>query len=211
MKQTKRKLGLLLATTPLFLAALCDPADELIGPSLERNAFKVRISEAFTYAVNDTLWINGKVSSMLVNSDTGDSVPSMEPSTRDIISVMRLVQGDDFSNTEEALDQFSAIASIGSTDVLGACPESELIAIAPIAASEAEFEYRVGLVALAPGDYVLSWLEPVRLRNGNLNTELLDNYPVSGRDDYLGLTKCGVGYSVENVSQERRSFFFTVE
>ena len=95
-------------------------------------------------------------------------------------------------------------------EVLGVCPESELVAKAPRNDNGQEYAYRIGLISKRPGDFVLSWLEPVDLQNKILNTQILERYPINGSNNYLGLMKCGITYTVEDVNQRRSDFFFSV-
>lgn len=192
----------------LFMSVLCEREEE--QDITTRGLFKVTVPEESNFNVTDTLWITGRVSAMLFNETTGDSLMNPNESIRDIFSVMRLKTGDSFSNTVEAISEFELVSPAGGTDFLGSCPESELIARAPLTENGEQYRYQLGLVPNNAGDFVLSWLEPVELLNEDLNIRILQKYPVDGRTDYLGLTKCGVGYAIENVSQKRREFFFTV-
>ncbi|MCW5517882.1 hypothetical protein [Muriicola sp. Z0-33] len=209
MKINIRITLLLVGISSLLMAVLCEKQE--LGPVLERNSFKVTLSEGPVFLQTDTLWINGKVSSMLANKTTGDSIMNSNDFVRDIISVLRLKTADGNSNTVEATNEFIFVTRLGNTDFLGVCPDSELIAQAPLAQNGQQYEYQIGLVGENSGDFVLSWLEPVTLQNGNLNIQILDKYPVNNKNNYLQLTKCGIGYSIEDVRQRKREFFFSVE
>ena len=208
MKKGIRTTLLLVTASQLFMAVLCER--EEIGQVTTRNPFTVTVSNEANFSINDTLWITGRVSSQLFNETTGDSVMNTNQFTRDIISVMRLKTAAENTNTVEALEEFELVAEVGTTDFLGRCPESELIAQAPLAENGQQYAYRIGLVALNSGDFVLSWVEPVTLVNERLNTQILENYPINSRSNKLGLLKCGVGNFIEDVNTDRRSFFFEV-
>ncbi|WP_394750896.1 hypothetical protein [Spongiimicrobium salis] len=207
----KIKIALLLVgLSPLLLAILCEEEDLglEIGP---RNKTAVTLSAGPIFSVNDTLWINGKVSSMIATGTPGDSIANENAFIRDIISVMRLKTADRNSNTREAVDEFQWVTRIGSIDFLGACPDSELIAQGPLTENGQEYEYEIGLVPVNRGDFVLSWLEPVAIRNTNLNTELLEQYQLEDNPNALGLTKCGITSTIPSVQQSKGEFFFSVD
>lgn len=208
MKTSIRKTLVLLAACPLFMAVLCEK--EEVGPLLISNETKVRITEASNFSIGDTLWIQGNVSSMLFNQDTGDSIMNTNEFIGDIVSVMRLKESVNRSNTVEAIAEFEIVPDIGSVDFLGACPTSELIAQGPLSTDGQEYKYKIGLIPANSGDFVLSWLQPARLKNSNLNTQILESYPVNGNMNYLGLMKCGITYTIEDVNANRREFFFSV-
>ena len=203
-----KKIVFALATCPLLLAVLCE--EEEISTVSDRNKTKITLSEGPNFTLNDTLWITGRVSSMLTDLSTGDSIMNSNETIRDIISVMRLQTAVNTSNTTEAVSEFEIVSRIGSIDFLGICPDSELIARAPLTENEQEYVYKIGLVPSNTGDFVLSWLEPADLRNSNLNLQILEQYAFSNSPNSLGLSKCGITSTVLDVRESQREFFFSV-
>lgn len=199
---------MILCVSPFLMAILCEKEEPF--PPIVFNKTKVTLSEGSNFSTSDTLWISGKVSSMVYNEGTGDSLMNSDDRIRDIISIMRLKTADEVSNTSEAINEFELVTRIGNIDFLGACPESELIALGLLTESGQQFAYEIGLVPQNMGDFVLSWLEPAILTNSNLNTQILGKYPVKGDRNYLGLSKCGITYSILDVKASRNEFFFTV-
>ena len=197
------------AVSPLLMAVLCEPepVPEFV---LVENQTRVSLSEGPDFSLGDTLWISGKVTSMSFDELSGDSIRNPNEWEQDIISVMRLKPAVGRSNTIEAVNEFDLVAPTGSIEFLGVCPESELVAIGPLDASETHYRYRIGLVPKNAGDFTLSWLQPVILRNADLNTGILDQYPVDGSGNSLGLTKCNITYTRSEVAEARREYFFTV-
>lgn len=209
MKKNLRKAFLLAALSPMLMAVLCEsePDPEFI---LADNQTRVSLSEGPVFSRGDTLWVSGKVTSMSFDELSGDSIRNPNEWEQDIISVMRLRPAVDKSNTLEAVEEFDLVTQTGSIDFLGVCPESELVAIGPLDESETHYAYRLGLVLKNTGDFVLSWVEPVILKNADLNTEILTQYPVEGNSSTLGLSKCGITYTRLEVAEARREYFFTV-
>ena len=209
MKKNLRKALFICTFSPLLMAVLCEPEPdpEFI---LRDNQTKVLLSEGPTFAVNDTLWISGNVTSMAFDEISGDSIMNPNEWSQDIISVMRLRSAVNTSNTIQAIEEFDLVSQVGSIDFLGVCPESELIAIGPLSETGEQYAYRIGLIPKNTGDFVLSWLDPVNLRNANLNVQILANYPIDGNANTLGLTKCGVTSTRPDVAEARREYFFTV-
>ncbi len=196
------------AASPLLMAALCEKTEDLAP--LVYNETKVTLSEGPNFSINDTLWISGEVSSMIFDEVSQDSIINSNETIRDIISVMRLKIANRTSNTIEAINEFDLVTRAGSIDFLGACPESELIAKAPLTENGQAYRYEIGLVPKNSGDFVLSWLEPVDLKNSVLNTQILEKYPVNGDKNNLGLTKCGITSTILNISESKDEFFFSV-
>lgn len=80
---------------------------------------------------------------------------------------------------------------------------------APLTDDEGAYVYQIGLIAQKTGDFVLVWMESVDLQNTELNTHILENYPLILPDD-LGVTRCGITSSITEVNERRGAFFFSV-
>ena len=204
-----RKRVILCAFAPLPLAVICDNEEEQFAP-LVYNEVRVSLSEGPDFSTSDTLWISGRVSSLVFDERAQDSIRNPNESINDIFSVLQLQDASTRSNTTEAIAEFDIVTRTGSFDFLGACPESELIAVAPLTENGDRFEYEIGLVPQSAGDFVLSWLETVELSNPDLNLEILENYPLEGNTNTLGLTKCGIISTRPDVGGTRSDYFFSV-
>jgi len=209
MKNSLGKTVLISLMASVLMAFQCEE-EPLEGPFVY-NQTKVSLSQGPEFAVGDTLWITGEVSSMIFDEGLQDSVMNPDESVSDLISVLRMRTQTGPSNTLEAISEFGLVRRIGGIDFLGACPESELIAIGPLTENGQGFAYEIGLVPRNSGDFVLSWVNPADLQNTDLNVQLLSRYPLDGDDNALGLTRCGITYTRLNVSGTRRQFFFTVQ
>ena len=209
VKNNLRKAVLVSLMASMLMAFQCE--EEFLGGPFVYNQTKVSLSEGPAFSVGDTLWISGEVSSMIFDEGLQDSVMNPDESVSDVISVLRMRSQTGPSNTLEAISEFGLVRRIGGIDFLGACPESELIAIAPLTENGQGFAYEIGLVARNSGDFVLSWVNPADLQNSDLNVQLLSRYPIDGDDNALGLTRCGITSTRLNVSGTRREFFFSVQ
>ena len=208
MKSNLRKVLLICSISPLLMAILCEK-EEALAP-IVYNETKVTISESVNFSLNDTLWIKGRVSTMIFDEGLADSIRNPNEDVQDIISVLRLKKANGNSNTSEAINAFKIVSSIGSYDFLGACPTSELIAVGPPTQDGQFFEYLIGLVPQMQGDFVLSWVGSVNLLNDNLNIQILEKYPIGARVNILGLTKCGITSTLDNVRASKDEFFFSI-
>ncbi len=203
------KVFMLACMSPLLMATQCD--DDFSDVELTYAVPKVQISEGPDFSINDTVWIRSKVTANVYDEISGDSIPNPNNFTREIISIMRLREENSRTNASEAISNFILVKRSGDIDFLGACPEADLIAQTELVQNGQTFEYEIGLIPQNVGNFVLSWVEPITLLNNNLNTGILSNYPLEGSTDRLGLSKCGVGSFVDNVSTSRREYFFSVK
>ncbi|MEM1338063.1 MAG: hypothetical protein AAGF96_09945 [Bacteroidota bacterium] len=204
-----RKRVLLCSFAPLPLAVICDNEDEELAP-LVYNDVVITLSEGPDFSTNDTLWISGTVSSLVFDEAIQDSIRNPNERITTIFSVLQLQNASNISNTTEAISEFDIVTRRGGYDFLGVCPESELIAIAPLTQNGDRYTFEIGIVSRTTGDFVLSWLEPVVLSNPDLNFEILEKYPLEKNTNTLGLTKCGITSTRDNVSGARREYFFSV-
>lgn len=209
MRKNIRKALLVCSASPLFMAVLCEKVDEL--PPLIYNDIHVSVSEASNFSTSDTLWISAKVSSLVFDEGVQDSIRNSNEFVSDIISVLRMKSENRTSNTTEAIRDFEIVTRTGSIDFLGACPESELIANAPLTANRQSYMYEIGLVPINAGDFVLAWRPGSALQNSELNQQILEKYPIQGDTNQLGLTKCGITSTLLDVKSSSNEFFFTVE
>jgi len=209
MKNRTRKL-FVICLAILLMAFQCD--DDFGDTSFVYPIPQVGVSEGPNFSVNDTIWLKSRVTSKVFDEITGDSIPDQNDLTREIISVMRLNEATDRTNASQALSEFNFIERIGTIDFLGACPEADLVAKTERVQEGQFFEYEIGIIPKKIGDFVLSWVEPVALRNNDLHIEILSRYPLEGGSTTrLGLSKCGIGSFIDNVTESRRQYFFSVE
>ena len=166
-----RKLLLVCSCSPLLMSVLCKKVDTYENTPLLKAKTKVTLSDNAIFTKRDTLWITGTVSSMLYDTGTQDSVKNDNEAVNDSISVLQLKSEDKTSNTTEAISSFKLVTSVGRIDLLGACLDSELIAIAHLTQDGQSYRYKIGLVAEATGDFLLDWLYPVDLTVNDLNTK----------------------------------------
>jgi hypothetical protein len=203
------KMLLVCCLAPLLMAIQCD--DDFGDTSFVYPIPQVGISEGPNFTVNDTIWLKSRVTSKIFDEITGDSIADQNDLTREIISVMRLNEATDRTNALPAISEFDFVKRTGNIDFLGACPEADLVAKTELVQEGQFFEYEIGIIPKNLGDFVLSWVEPVTLKNNNLHIEILSRYPLEGSTTRLGLSKCGIGSFFEDVIESRSHYFFSVE
>lgn len=208
MKNRTTKFFVICLAT-LLMAFQCD--DDFGDTNFVYPIPQVGISEGPNFSVNDTIWLKSKVTSKIFDGITGDSITDQNDLTREIISVMRLNEATDRTNASQAISEFDFVNRTGTIDFLGACPEADLIAKTERVQEGQFFEYEIGIIPKNIGDFVLSWVEPVALRNNDLHIEILSSYPLQGSTTRLGLSKCGIGSFIDNVAESRGQYFFSVE
>ena len=203
-----KKIGMLVALSPVFLAVICEGEDE--APILIANEMKVTLPLQTTFSVGDTLWLQGRVSWKVFEKKSLDSIKDSNDSVGEVIYVLQLKPANRDSNTEEALQAFTSIATFGSTDVVDICPTAKLVTIATLTENGSMFQYKIGLVAQNPGVYVLSCDLPKDFGIQNLNARLLENYPLNGSTKELGLNQCNQLSTITDVTERKSDFFFSV-
>lgn len=212
----RHALVVFLTSPLLFLAAICDPDDDNTPTIFYDDIARVEVSQGPVFTLNDTIWITGRFTSMAYDSRLQDSIPFPEEFVTDNFRIGRMETASTLSgtlgkNAEEAVDEFDFVIRSGNIGPLGSCPTASLIAIAPLTDNGENFLYEIGLKPRNTGDFVLSWNRPVRLQNPTVNIEILEKYPWQGDGNYLGFTACGITTTQDQVAEEKRDFFFTVE
>lgn len=161
----------------IFLATQC--SDEMEKQAISTNNFKVSVTPKSTFKINDTLWVEGNMSSKSKDSTA----------LEDHISLFRLTDPVHSVNAKDALDSFQLIENVGTTNPLGFCKNSDLIIRSKV--SEKESSYKLGLKALNPGDYVLILGTNSRIVNSNKNIDIASEYSMPNLPDQIGFNRCG--------------------
>ena len=206
----KKKILMSLALAPLLLAFQCEE-EELMNRQIFNN-FKVQISVNSTFAINDTIWLDGRVSTRVFDEATGDSIVFQEYNLNDFLSVLKLKESQNNNgNSVDALDHFAIVSQIGTTSSDFFCENSELSITSEISDDGSNFIYRIGLIPNALGDFVLSWNFESTILNDSRNLEIIDNYPVEGFERALDFNRCGRRTTLPNINNSEKEFFFSVQ
>jgi hypothetical protein len=199
-----KRLLKLLAVAPLLFAFQCD---EDPGPMFTYNDYKVKISPSSSFAINETIWIEGRVSSQVYDLGTSDSI-FMESPLPDVFSVFQFIEPTELANCKDALDKFAFVIDIGEYSFLPRCENATVQALPVLDDSEVFYSYRLGLKPLEAGDYVVSW-QSSALQNTNRNEFIIEQYPIENHPDQLGFNSCG-NVSWRNLDESAREFYFSV-
>jgi hypothetical protein len=195
----------LLLLSPLLMAFQCE---EDLDPQYAFNTHKVSISSDSNYSLNDTIWIEGKVSSLVLDLNSNDSIFDIEPQADDF-SVFKFIPPTEVSNCKDALDHFELIFDTGDYSFIPACENADVVARPELESNEAFYSYRIGLRTLNPGDYVISW------RNATIGNEMRhafigEDYPIENFPDQIGFDRCGRS-SWRFINESDREYYFRVE
>ena len=196
----------ILLLAPFLMATQCD--DDEIESSYVFNNYKINVTPQSSFSINDTIWLDGKISSMVFDTAINDSVFTGW-SQGDEISVMKFIQPTQSSNCKDAINNFELITEIGGLSFLPVCENGQMTAHSEISTDNSFYSYRIGLKALNIGDFVLSWNHS-SLYNENRNEYILDEYPLEYHPNQLGFNKCG-NVSWRFVNESNKEFYFRIE
>lgn len=207
----KKRISLvpLAALTLLLMAFQCDDDKQ----TLFGNELKAQFSDASNLGVSDTLWITGRVSANVYDSELRDSVfdPNFNFASQFSLSELIQVSTDRTNEIEigDALDQFVIVNRAGTSNPFG-CTGSELTMNAELPQDASFYTYEIGLVAQNPGDYILHFYSGTQISNTNRNLSLLGDYPTGASNPSLTCRNCCNGFSLD-VQATQDDFLFSVE
>lgn len=190
---------------PFLLAFQCE--EETESP-LVFNNYKVAITSQASFDLNDTIWIEGSVSSKAFDVILNDSL-FVDYTQEDQFLVMKFVQPSLGPYTKDAIDYFDLIYETGAFSFLPICENAQISALGELSDDQLFYNYKIGLKPLVPGDYVLSWFH-AEIFNEDRNEQILTEYITAHNSEYLEFDKCGQGSS-RIISESEREFYFTVE
>jgi len=207
----KKRISLLpfAAMALLLMAFQCeDDKQTLFG-----NELKARFSNETNLSVSDTLWISGRVSANVYDSEIRDSVfdPNFDFASQFSLSRIIRVSSDRANEIEigDALGDFVVINRAGTSNAFG-CTDSELTMVAELPQDASFYNYEIGLVPRTSGDYILHFYSGTQISNANRNLDLLDNYPTGANNPSLTCRNCCKGFSLD-VQATESDFLFRVE
>ncbi|AFL81559.1 hypothetical protein Aeqsu_2096 [Aequorivita sublithincola DSM 14238] len=192
----------LLVLSFFLMAFQCDDEDELIY-----NNFKISVTPQATFSLQDTIWIEGKISSKIYNADTNDSIPYINPPIQEVFYVMKLIDSNLNANSEGALEQFGIINNLGES-FPWRCDKSDLRIESVLNSQGDSYSFKIGFVPLQKADYVFSFTEG-KLTNPERNENIAQDYLLSSRPDAIGFERCGE-YSYRILNETDREFYFSV-
>lgn len=200
----RKKLSLLCMRSLFLMAFQCD---EEVDSNLRFNNFRVSITPQKSFAINETIWIEGTVSAKVFDLDLQDSI--LEDFEQfDDFSVFKFVTPTRLSNAKDALDEFELVFDMGDFNFLPSCENAQITAF-PKLAKEMLLKYRIGLKPLNQGDYMISW-RSAEIHNENRNEAIIDNYHIENQHGTIGFDTCGSTFS-RLLNESEREFYFNVE
>lgn len=199
-----KNLCKLTALACLLMGFQCD--DELESEYVYNN-YSVRVTPQPTFNVNDTIWLNGRVSSLIFNLTTNDSIFTDNPNT-DIVSVYKFINPTSLTNCTAALDKFELIQLVGEVSFLQRCSNAQFFVSPELGVDSDQYKYKIGLRPLEAGDYFISW-QNATIQNINRNQVLANSYPIPDQPNQLGFDTCGQ-VSWRYLNESKYEYFFTV-
>lgn len=195
-KSTKimKKVILLLIFTPFLVATQCkrDYID-----IISKNNYIIKITDKSNYHINDTVWIEGFVSSKVYNSAIGDSI-FYDNIYGLSISLYKFITPTSNINANDALDKFELIYPIELLDFTGFCPNSTLT-VKPILDSSRNFyTLKFGLKINQIGDYIIKFNYNQKIENSERNLNIINDYKLLNSPFILGLSSCNMISYTEN-------------
>ncbi|MBC3845999.1 hypothetical protein H8K90_06390 [Winogradskyella echinorum] len=201
-----KKIFKIILFTPFLLAMQCD--DDSTESTLIFNDYNVYITPQSSFSVNDTIWLEGIVSSKAYDLAINDSIIANR-STGDTFSIMKFIEPTQSSNCKDAIDKFELIYNIGLSTFLPICENAQMTLHSEISNDNLSYKYKIGLKALDPGDYVVSWQNSI-VKNENRNEYIIENYPIEHHANQIGYNKCG-NVSWRFLNESDKEYYFSIE
>ncbi len=190
---------------PFLMAFQCEEDEE---PSYSFNTFRVQISPESNFSLNDTIWVEGLVSSQVLDLETNDSITGIDPQT-DNFGVFKFINPTDISNCQDAIDQFELVLDIGDTFGIPVCENADVLALPELDSDETSFRYRIGFKPITTGDFVFSFRN-AELRNTARNEVIIEDYPITNFPGQIGFQRCErVSWRI--LSESEREYYFSVQ
>ena len=200
-----KKLIKFILLAPLLMAFQCD--DE-VESSLRYNDYKVKATSKATFSLNNTIWIEGVISSKAYDLAVKDSVFN-DNQLGDIFSIFKFIEPTQISNSKDAIDNFELIFDVGEFYFLSACENAQMTAIPELDNDGLFYRYRIGLKPKATGDYLISWQNGI-IQNENRNEFIIDSYRIQNNSNEIGFDRCG-SVSSRLLNESKKEYFFSVE
>ena len=205
------KITIRLTSRALLLMAF--QCDDEVESQLEFNTYKVNLTANSPLSLNDTLWIKGRISSMIFDGAINDSIFNDNLGyVGNQFSIYKFMEPTPIANCKDAIDQFELIIDTGTYRFLPSCENAQISASPQLSIDQTQYAYRIGLKPLTTGDYLINWdyIDSVFIQNENRNEALAENYPIANMPNTLGLEKCGITSSLD-LNNTDRVFLFRVE
>lgn len=140
---------------PLFMAVLCDPNEDACGLKAPE-AFVLNVENTTeTYAVNETIWLNAQISSMLVDFCTDTETPELVTDPQVFIDgVFILKLNNQAELNAQVVTDADVNFDIGEPFSFNSCLES-INCLPELTEDKQFYHYRIGVSINTPGDYCI--------------------------------------------------------
>jgi len=182
--------------------------DDFEDSPLLFSKYNVNVVATPNLSSNDTLWVTGSVSSKAFDIELNDSVPTFNP-LEDIFSIYKFMEPTTVANAKDAIDQFELVFEKGEFSTLPRCQNAQLQVNPKLDDDNNFYSYRLGLIPLNEGDYVISWQDAL-LQNQQRNEFILNRYPIAQFPNQIGFMTCEQ-VSWRYIDESDKEFFFSVE
>ena len=182
--------------------------DDKLESTLEFNDYKVDITPASSFSLNDTIWIKGKVSSQVYDFSINDSIFNDNPQV-DVFSIFEFIEPTQVSNCIDAVDKFELIFDIGEYSFLSSCENAHMQAFPALENNGSFYTYRIGLRPLLSGDFVVSWQNGL-IQNENRNEFIIGRYPIEDHPNQIGFNSCD-NVSWRFLNEPEKEYYFSIE
>ena len=205
MKLKFKKTIKYLFLAPLLMAFQCE--DDLIT-TITTNSYSIKITPKQSFSLNDTIWIEGRISSKAYDSAIEDSIFN-ENNQENQLSIFKFIEPTEHSNAKDAIDSFELIFDVGQYSFLESCKNAQLSANAVLDKNQLFYTYKIGLKPKLKGDFVIRGLDG-KIQNIERNLFIADKYPIERHPNQIGFLKCE-RVSWLYIDQSTREFLFKVE
>ncbi len=201
----KKTILRLLILSPILMAFQCEED----GYPVIENEYDVTLTSQSNFAIDDIIWIEGKVSSKGFDTEVNDSIFLESPVIEDlnIMKLMDQTSGTSLANSTGSVNDFVIVNDIGSNSS-GVCELSSLVLTSELSADEQFYTYRIGFKATTQGDYFISFRKS-EITNLDRNEAIFNPYRITNNENVIGFDLCG-STSLRLTNESEREFFFTV-
>lgn len=205
MKKNYKSIFKYILLAPLLMAFQCDNEDV---STIEYNTYSLKITPQKTFSLNDTIWIEGRVSAKAFDTAINDSIFN-DNNQANTFSIYKFMTPTELSNAKDAIDSFELIYDVGNFSFFESCENAQVFADAVLDNNRLFYTYKLGLKPKSTGDFIISGLES-KIQNIERNLAIAENYPIERHPKQIGFLKCDAvsWLFIEDATGE---FLFTVE
>jgi len=198
----------IISIAPLLMAIQCEDDDFCGFDSFEGYPLSLENAKA-SYAINDTIWVNGSTSSeqpFFCEGDEELQINLDQNTFQDAFFPLKLANSDR-TNAVVATADFDFVIDLGDGYDPDFCLDSYFV-LPNLTQNQEQYQFRVGIVPKALGSYAItSVFSSVFIDTTNLNLEVFQAF--DGFEDSIKFENCGDIYTRRN--SDLSNFFFTVD